>query len=694
MRLTVRAKTVFLIVAIVILCCVTIGTTAFKKSNKAMEKATNKILSELSIKVAKDIEDINNAEFALLHALAELPEIKSEDISIVDKCQMFRNIINKNPNKYENIAFYDTEGNTSLPNGKPLQLKGKPYIEGPVKTGKDYIQDPAFSTVNNAVIMFMSVPVYNNSGKAIGALVSVIKGNVLNDIAKSIEITPGFHPYIVNIKTQSIIATGTDVDASDIDASVLLKDEQFSKIIERISRSEKGIEVYNDPFNGTKKIAGFKPVEGYDWAVFCPSPYLAFFGDVKKLNRSMNYIIFINMVIGVIVSVLAIGVILKPLKRVQVSISEIATGNADLTRRIPNTYNDEIGDVVNGFNHFADKLQSIVSELKKLKVALTNDGDNLSSSTVETQESIQLIINNIESVYDLITASGTNVSETATAVNQIASNIESLEKMIEKQSQGVESASTAVEQMIGNISSVNNNVDTMAQSFGELYEKTIEGSKLQISVNEKIEMIKLQSETLQEANKVIATIASQTNLLAMNAAIEAAHAGEAGKGFSVVADEIRKLSMTSTNQSNTIGNQLDKIRNSISEVVSASIQTSDAFNTVTNKIQETDTLVQQIKSAINEQNIGSMQISETLHVMNDSTAEVTSASKEMAEGNKSILVKIKNLQEVTSEIGSSMDEMRVGIKKINETGSALNEISNHIGGSISEIGKQIDMFQI
>ena len=266
--------------------------------------------------------------------------------------------------------------------------------------------------------------------------------------------------------------------------------------------------------------------------------------------------------------------------------------------------------------------------------------------------------------------------------------------MIENQSLGVSQASAAVEEMIGNITSVNKSVDMMASSFDHLSSSAQTGSDLQKDVNGKIDQIREQSETLQVANAAISSIAGQTNLLAMNAAIEAAHAGEAGKGFSVVADEIRKLSETSSAQSKTIGVQLKNIKKSIVAVVEASRQSSQAFMTVIEEIQGTDQLVRQIKAAMEEQDAGSRQISQALHNMNDSTVEVRTASHEMSEGNKAILDEVRNLQEVTGVMQSSMAEMSDGARKIDGNGATLTEISSVMKKSIEDIGSRIDEFYV
>ncbi len=414
----------------------------------------------------------------------------------------------------------------------------------------------------------------------------------------------------------------------------------------------------------------------------------------QTLKLVIPSIIIMLVIISILTTIIVRFVVVRPVLNVRDNLLKIASGKADLTQRITTKSQDEVGEVVGGFNAFVERLQGIIQIVKNQDKELEAGGENMGAISQDTASAITEIIANIDSIHSQIENQGQSVNQTAGAVNQISSNIDSLNKMIEGQTAGITQASAAVEEMIGNISSVNQNVERMANSFEELNQNADIGFKKQQDVNEKIQQIETQSAMLEDANQAIANIAAQTNLLAMNAAIEAAHAGDAGKGFSVVADEIRKLSETSTGQSKTIGEQLAKIKESISSVVAASDESAQALTVVADKIRDTDQLVIQIRTAMEEQTEGSRQISEALKNMNDGSIEVRNASEEMTEGNKLILNEVRLLQDATLAMKGSMEEMAQGAEKINETGSALKDVTSTLKESIFKIGQEINNFTV
>ena len=414
-------------------------------------------------------------------------------------------------------------------------------------------------------------------------------------------------------------------------------------------------------------------------------------GIVVKISGLSTLVITIVMCV---IAALLIIKMLSPLEHVSGTLHTISSGDADLTKRIPLETHDEVGEVVVGFNTFAEKLQHIVREMKGSKDTLHTMGEQLEASNEDNASSVTEILANIESIHNQINGQKGSVDQAAGAVDEISANITSLNNMIENQSSSVEQASAAIEEMIGNIDSVNNSMEHMSKSFTDLEHNARSGINILQEMYGKVQHIENQSQLLQEANQAIANIASQTNLLAMNAAIEAAHAGEAGKGFAVVADEIRKLSETSTAQSKTIGTQLSEIQDAIKDMVSESNKATNAFSIVSDDLKDTNQLVIQIQGAISEQNEGSKMIISALKTMNDSTLEVKNASKEMNEGNKVILEEMQNLQDSTSLMKNGMDEMHIGAQKITEVSSALTDITHHIKDSIERMGNQVDMFHV
>jgi methyl-accepting chemotaxis protein len=599
----------------------------------------------------------------------------------------------RRPEGFEEVFFCGKDGIAHFDDGSVQNIQtDDAYTAILKKSSNVYVSDPLQSKQTGHRIFRVAKAVYDNYGMCFGFFGAGVNLTQIEENIASIRIgSDGFAFMLASDGTVMGHAVKEKIGNVNFVSGTEKEEMTMHSVGQAMVRGQSGT-AYAEG-NVEKQLITYTTVTGTPWSIALDVPVTQVRETADELAL---YIVLIALVIAIVlltVSGLFFYHSLKPLHTVVKTVHGISQGNADLSLRIKVSTNNEIGAVINGFNSFVEKLQMIVNDIKNSKNTLIAVEGNLHESTQETTSSISRIFTTIRAVTNHISTQAESVEQTSSAVTEVARNITSLEKMIENQSAGVNQASAAVEQMIGNISSVNQSVEKMAESFGLLQKDAMSGSEKQQDVNDKVTQINNQSEMLQEANSAIAAIAEQTSLLAMNAAIEAAHAGAAGKGFSVVADEIRKLSETSSAQSRTIGEQLKKIQESIKSVVVASADSNSSFNSVSVRITETDGLVQQIKGAMQEQEEGSRQIRSALTVMNDSTAEVRTASKEMSEGNKAILTGIEQLQNATNAIKDSMQEMTDGVQQINKTGTVLSGLSEKMNSSIALIGNQIDRFK-
>jgi methyl-accepting chemotaxis protein len=396
---------------------------------------------------------------------------------------------------------------------------------------------------------------------------------------------------------------------------------------------------------------------------------------------------------GALALILALS-LTRPIIKVVEKLKEISDGEGDLTRTININSKDEVGDLAMYFNKTLSKIRALILNVRKEALALLEIGNALASNMTETAAAINEITANIRSIKGRIISQSASVSETNATMEQVVTNINKLNSHVENQSAKVSGASSALEEMVANINAVTQTLVNNSVNVKTLRDASESGRGGLQEVAADIQGISRESEGLMEINAVIENIASQTNLLSMNAAIEAAHAGDTGKGFAVVAGEIRKLAESSSLQSKTISAVLKKIKNSIDKISKSTENVLIRFQAIDSSVKIVAEQENNIRGAMVEQGEGSRQVLEGVSEVNEITRQVRGGSQEMLAGAKEVIQESHNLEKATQEITGGINEMASGAEQINAAVNNVNDISNKNREGINLLIKEVSRFKV
>lgn len=680
--------------SVVTICGTLIGFIVFRTMRTELMQSAQENLEYVSQSIADIFLDMNEREYKMLRTIASVPLVKDPNVSIWKKYRTVREVAVEDKT-YIDVTILTKDGfaPATTEGGKMISFKERLYYQEPMK-GNNYVTDPFINKVTGAMAIFYAVPVHSSTtGEICNVVFAVLDGYRMCDIINTITIGKSSHPLAINKKTGNIIAAastqlldeGKNIkDITGVDVNNLFNGE--------LVKEDSGMGYYTQ--NNKQMIAFYRSVPGTDWVTFAAIPISDFQGSINSLMRTIVLLFLLMFVIVGIVCMGMLSMSLKPLNTANASVVSIATGNADLTQRVPVSSHDEIGVMVNGINMFIAKLQEIVSEIKESQGDLSTFGDKLGLMVQENTTFVTNMVEGIKTQETEFTVQSNKIQGAVEATDEISQGISQLGTLLSTQETSVESASAAVTQMIGNIESVSHSMEMMAGEFSDLQSDISNGIESAREVNNQLKGIGEQSKMLDEANLAISSIAEQTSLLAMNAAIEAAHAGEAGKGFAVVADEIRKLSENSSSQSKTIKEQLATIIDSIDTVVETSNNNDKIFTRVGEKLTGTSNLVQEIKLAMEEQTEGSKQIGQSLSDMNSATKQVRDSSDNVEDARKKIIEDVEAMRQSTLTIEKTLDSIRHGINLIEKGDDSVMAIATKISSAIYKINSQIGQFQV
>jgi methyl-accepting chemotaxis protein len=421
----------------------------------------------------------------------------------------------------------------------------------------------------------------------------------------------------------------------------------------------------------------------------------------RDFKRLLSMTVLANLalsLLAVIASIITAVLISKsislPARAMAQALRDVSEGEGDLSKRLEITARDEIGEAGLYANKTFEKICVLVRSIRRESDALLGVGDELCSTMTETASAMNQIATNVSSVRDRTDSQSTSVGEAQAAVEEIRSSIAGLNSLIEGQVEYVTTSSSAVEEMVANIRSVATILGANSAFMAEVIEASDASRSSMGEVSEFLRAIASDSDSLLEASAIIQGIAGQTNLLAMNAAIEAAHAGDSGRGFSVVADEIRKLAERSSIEGKSISLVLKQLKTQIDQIVRSSEANREHFDRVIGLVGRVSDQEAVINRAMTEQSEGGTQVLQAVHAINRVTTEVKDQSARMLDESALIIEAMKRLSGLTAEIDGAMRETESGATEIDTALQGLNEISGKNRESIARLTGEVSKFKL
>ena len=566
------------------------------------------------------------------------------------------------------------------------QIKRPWFITAMQNPGKTVITDPYEDSSTGKTCVSM-VRTSNEDGRIVGVAGTDVFLDVLTGIVVNERITSDGNTFIIDKSGLILVHKNTSLvmAANYFEGAGKTLRDNFSQ---QKGFSESGVYV---KIEGDAYWAAM-PISGLDW-------YIVTTGSTFELNDDFRRLLNITIILGIAMALIAITIsfrfslyITRPITQMFGILKTIAAG--DLTQSLIIKGKDEICTMSILLKETQDSIRNLVINIKKEASALHKIGDELAGNMNGTAAAMNEITANIQGIENRISSQNASVIETNVTMDKVVTNINHLSNDIGNQGQYVSQASSAIEQMVENTRSVTETLVKNTENVKTMMESSEAGRYGLQEVVADIQEISRESEGLLEINSVMENIASQTNLLSMNAAIEAAHAGETGKGFAVVADEIRKLSVSSSQQSKTIGTVLKKIKSSIDKISKSTENVLNRFEAIDSSVKIVSEQEGNIRNAMEEQRNESKQTLESVSNVKEITRKVQNDSTEMHNEAKEVIRESKNLESTTREIAESINKMTVGAEQINAAVNHANAICMQNRTKINTLVGEVERFKV